>query len=53
MSATDPDHGSSHSPPAIAAGNSGSSSDSANPLWLLVGASALFFAIAAGLLVSG
>lgn len=52
MSTPYPDTNSSHSTRPIA-GDSKSSGDNANPLWLLVSASALFFAIAAGLLVSG
>jgi hypothetical protein len=52
MSTPYPDTNSSHSSRPMAASDSESSGDSANPLWLLVAASALFFAIAAGLLVS-
>jgi hypothetical protein len=52
MSTPYPDTHSSHSTPPVAASDSEASADKANPLWLLVAASAVFFAIAAGLLVS-
>jgi hypothetical protein len=54
MSLPSADHNSSRDAQALSsAGASASSGGGTNPLWLLVGAGALFFAFAAALLASG
>ena len=53
MSTPSADHNSSRDAQAISSADASASSGGTNPVWLLVGAGALFFAFAAALLASG
>jgi hypothetical protein len=55
MSTSSADHNSSAEAPAVSSADASASSGEggSNPVWLMVGAGALFFAFAAALLASG